>query len=91
MDEASAPGGGLGLAPDATPKAAAPAVSAAYLPQEQLHGRLRSVGSDTMDRLMLGWQQGFVKYHAELAFFTRARALPPPFRRCVTTRRTLVP
>lgn len=50
----------------------APAVATApsgYAPREKLEGRMRSIGSDTMDQLMLGWQQEFTQHHPGLDTF----------------------
>ena len=43
-----------------------PALDARYKPQVVLTGRLRSIGSDTMDLLVAGWEAGFTKYHPGL-------------------------
>jgi phosphate transport system substrate-binding protein len=37
-----------------------------YKPQAVLTGRLRSIGSDTMDLLVANWERVFVKYHPAL-------------------------
>ena len=40
-----------------------------YVPQDKLTGRLRSVGSDTMDRLTQLWSDDFTKLHPQLRVF----------------------
>ena len=63
---------------DSTPKAMAETTTAkvddasglgGYTPENTLAGRLRSVGSDTMDKLMLLWEGGFRQYHPGLRFY----------------------
>ncbi len=41
----------------------------AYQPKSILSGRLRSVGSDTMDRLMQSWEKKFKQWHPDLQIF----------------------
>lgn len=51
----------------ATPAVQAPpALDARYKPQAVLTGRLRSIGSDTMDLLVARWEEVFTKYHPGL-------------------------
>jgi len=68
---------------DRTPIAAAPAPSVAapavpsvesaaaggYKPTAVLTGRLRSIGSDTMDNLMANWEKDFQRFHPGIRFF----------------------
>jgi len=49
-------------APEADPLAIDPALPD-YKPQTKLTGRLRSVGSDTMDKVMEYWGEEFATYH----------------------------
>jgi phosphate transport system substrate-binding protein len=49
--------------------AAAPAVSQT----SPISGRLRSIGSDTMDKLMEYWQEGFRKQNPNVAFYHQGR------------------
>lgn len=55
------------------PVAAKPALDPRYRPQAQLTGRLRSIGSDTMDLLVANWERGFVQYHPELRVIHEGR------------------
>lgn len=43
-----------------------PAADPRYRPTAVLSGRLRSVGSDTMDLLVANWERRFLRYHSEL-------------------------
>ena len=45
---------------------AGPALDPRYRPQVVLTGRLRSIGSDTMDLLVANWEAVFTKYHPGL-------------------------
>lgn len=52
--------------PVAVQPSAAPGLDNRYVPTAQLRGRLRSIGSDTMDRVMADWERLFIRYHPEL-------------------------
>lgn len=62
---------------DAGKSAVAPVVAApapvqkvwSYKPETILQGRLRSVGSDTMDKLIARWEGDFLQHHTALLFF----------------------
>lgn len=64
------------VAPVAVPAVqAAPAVvlDPRYKPKVVLEGRLRSLGSDTMDLLVASWEKQFVKYHPSLRIMHEGR------------------
>ena len=68
---ASAPAAATGVAKTAEPAPVAPASAAAkldsrYRPSAVLTGRLRSIGSDTMDLLVANWERVFTQYHPGL-------------------------
>ncbi|MBC8009124.1 MAG: phosphate ABC transporter substrate-binding protein [Burkholderiales bacterium] len=68
MAVATAPAATAPVAPDA-PVAVAPvaaALDSRYQPKVVLTGRLRSIGSDTMDLLVARWEEIFTKYHPGL-------------------------
>lgn len=44
-----------------------------YAPKVALEGRLRSIGSDTMDLLVASWEKEFVKYHPKLRIIHEGR------------------
>lgn len=44
-----------------------------YAPKVALDGRLRSIGSDTMDLLVANWESEFVKYHPKLRIIHEGR------------------
>lgn len=67
-------------APAPAPVASAPAAPVAaasvdqrYTPRVALDGRLRSIGSDTMDLLVASWEAEFVKYHPKLRIIHEGR------------------
>jgi phosphate transport system substrate-binding protein len=75
-------------APPAAPPAPAPAASAVpaslvlpaavvkdprYAPKVILAGRLRSIGSDTMDGVVARWEEVFTKYHPNLRIMHEGR------------------
>lgn len=45
----------------------------AYVAAEKVSGRLRSVGSDTMDRVMQGWGEAFITHHDQLRVFSEGK------------------
>lgn len=47
---------------------------AAYKPATQLSGSLKSIGADTMERLMKLWFDGFTKFHPQMKFSLEARS-----------------
>lgn len=59
----------------AAPASAAPVVSAESVPARPVavKGRLRSIGSDTMDNLMEYWKAGFGQTHPQIAFYHQGR------------------
>lgn len=59
--------------PAAPAAAAEPALDARYRPQVRLNGRLRSIGSDTMDLLVADWERVFVGYHPGLRIIHEGR------------------
>ncbi len=66
---AATPAPALTPAPAPAPVAAVetkPALDPRYRPQVVLAGRLRSIGSDTMDLLVASWEEVFTKYHPGL-------------------------
>lgn len=67
MAERPAPAVAMPSAPS-TPSAIAQAGNA-YQPRTVLSGRLRSVGSDTLDNLMAAWEKDFQRYHPQIRFF----------------------
>ncbi len=50
-----------------------PAVDGRYVPKVRLEGRLRSIGSDTMDLLVASWEKEFLKYHPSLRIIHEGR------------------
>ncbi len=42
---------------------------AVYTPRDAVVGRLRSIGSDTMDKLMQLWEEGFQKHHPSIRLY----------------------
>lgn len=70
----------VAAAPAPAPVPAAPAVAAVattvdarYAPTVALDGRLRSIGSDTMDLLVANWESQFVKHHPKLRIVHEGR------------------
>lgn len=59
--------------PAATTAPAAPAKDPRYAPRVVLEGRLRSVGSDTMDLLVASWEKIFSRYHPALRVIHEGR------------------
>ncbi|MBN2449909.1 MAG: PstS family phosphate ABC transporter substrate-binding protein [Lentisphaeria bacterium] len=59
-----------------TPSVAAPA---GYTPESVITGRLRSVGSDTMDRLMALWEEQFRVFHPAVRFFHEGKGSSTAF------------
>lgn len=62
--------------PEVSPAPAAVAATGglpAYQAEKVLRGRLRSVGSDTMDKLMELWAEGFKKYHPQMRFYHQGK------------------
>lgn len=55
------------------PVPAAPALDSRYRPKAVLTGRLRSIGSDTMDLLVARWEEVFTKYHPGLKVIHEGR------------------
>lgn len=53
--------------------AAAPKPDARYKPETVLSGRIRSVGSDTMDLIVESWERVFVQYHPGLRILHEGR------------------
>lgn len=53
--------------------AKAPAVDGRYQPKTVLTGRLRSIGSDTMDVLVASWERVFRNYHPDLRVIHEGR------------------
>jgi phosphate transport system substrate-binding protein len=60
-------------APAPATATAQPALDARYQPETRLVGRLRSIGSDTMDLLVANWEQAFVAYHPGLRVIHEGR------------------
>jgi phosphate transport system substrate-binding protein len=48
-------------------------IDSRYAPVVALEGRLRSIGSDTMDLLVASWEKEFVKYHPKLRIIHEGR------------------
>ena len=65
--------GAVAAVPASAEPAPAHAVAAAQAPSVPVVGRLRSVGSDTMDRLMEFWKEGFGQTHPEIAIYHQGR------------------
>jgi phosphate transport system substrate-binding protein len=52
--------------PLASPTVSGPTLDPRYKPQAILTGRLRSIGSDTMDQIVASWEKVFTQYHVGL-------------------------
>jgi phosphate transport system substrate-binding protein len=61
------------LYPAPTPAPAVAAKDPRYSPKVVLTGRLRSIGSDTMDGVVARWEEIFVKYHPTLRIMHEGR------------------
>ncbi len=57
----------------AAPAAVVPAKDPRYSPKVVLTGRLRSIGSDTMDGIVARWEEVFTKYHPSLRIMHEGR------------------
>ncbi len=73
---AATPAPSSATAPAAQPPAvvaAEPALDPRYKPKILVHGRLRSIGSDTMDLVVASWEEIFSKYHPNLRILHEGR------------------
>lgn len=60
-------------APTTTVAPPAPELDSRYKPAVNLEGRLRSIGSDTMDLLVASWERVFLRYHPGLRVLHEGR------------------
>jgi len=59
--------------PTAAPAPAPGAAFAAYAPKAALYGRLRSVGSDTMNEVLPLWEKEFRLFHPSMRFYCEGK------------------
>lgn len=58
---------------DTVVAASVPMLDPRYQPQQVVTGRLRSIGSDTMDLLVAEWERVFARYHPDLRIIHEGR------------------